>query len=107
MNTTRTLRPALAFAALAVTTSLNVNFLRKPAADRDILAVCTLFKRGRTLAVGEVTLYSEGSEEPVAHVVGTYAIPPAAVARSRSRISSDEANAPRPRRRPAQPASSV
>jgi hypothetical protein len=25
--------------------------------------------------VGEVLLYSEGVEEPVAHVVGTYSIP--------------------------------
>lgn len=61
---------------LAVTTSLSVNFLRKPAADRDILGVCTLMKVGRSLAVGEVSLYSEGSDEPVAHAVGTYAIPP-------------------------------
>ncbi|PND40153.1 thioesterase [Paucibacter aquatile] len=60
---------------LTVTTSLNINFLRKPAGDRDILGVCTLMKLGRTLAVGEVSLYSEGSDEPVAHVVGTYAIP--------------------------------
>lgn len=63
---------------LTVTTSLNINFLRKPAGDRDILAVCTLMKLGRTLAVGEVSLYSEGSKDPVAHVVGTYAIPPSA-----------------------------
>jgi acyl-coenzyme A thioesterase PaaI-like protein len=60
---------------LAVTTSLSFNFMRKPAGDRDILGVCQLMKVGRTLAVGEVTLYSEGSDEPVAHAVGTYAIP--------------------------------
>ena len=60
---------------LTVTTSLNINFLRKPSASRDILGVCKLLKLGRTLAVGEVTLYSEGSDEPVAHAVGTYAIP--------------------------------
>ena len=60
---------------LAVTTSLSFNFLRKPAGDRDILGVCKLLKLGRTLAVGEVTIYSEGSDEPVAHAVGTYAIP--------------------------------
>lgn len=62
---------------LAVTTSLAINFLRKPSADRDILGVCRLLKVGRTLAVGEVSIYSEGSEEPVAHAVGTYSIPPA------------------------------
>jgi uncharacterized protein (TIGR00369 family) len=60
---------------LAVTTSLTINFLRKPAADRDIVGVCKLIKVGRTLAVGEVALYSEGDPDMVAHAVGTYAIP--------------------------------
>lgn len=60
---------------LAVTTSLNINFLRKPAADKDIVGVCKLLKVGKLLAIGEVTLYSDGSEDPVAHAVGTYAIP--------------------------------
>ncbi len=61
---------------LAVTTNLNINFMRKPSADRDIIGECRLMKLGRTLAVGEVWLYSEGQEEPVAHATGTYAIPP-------------------------------
>ncbi|WP_207308778.1 PaaI family thioesterase [Marinobacter caseinilyticus] len=61
---------------LAVTTNLNISFLRKPAADKDIVAECRLIKCGRSLAVGDVLLYSEGNEEPVAHAVGTYAIPP-------------------------------
>lgn len=60
---------------LAVTTSLSINFLRKPSADKDIIGVCTLMKLGKSLAVGEVSLYSEGVGEPVAHAVGTYAIP--------------------------------
>lgn len=60
---------------LTVTTSLTINFLRKPASDARIMAVCKLMKLGRTLAVGEVSLYSEGGAEPVAHVVGTYSIP--------------------------------
>ena len=60
---------------LAVTTSLNINFLRKPSADKAVIAECRLLKLGRTLAVGEVALYSEGDPDPVAHVVGTYAIP--------------------------------
>ncbi len=60
---------------LTVTTSLNFNFMRKPASDRAIIGVCKMLKIGRTLAVGEVTLYSEGQDEPVAHAVGTYAIP--------------------------------
>jgi uncharacterized protein (TIGR00369 family) len=62
--------------ALAVTTNLNINFLRKPAADRDIIAKCTLIKLGKTLAIGEVSIYSDGMREPVAHAVGTYSIPP-------------------------------
>ena len=62
--------------SLAVTTSLNFNFLRKPVADRDLLATCKLLKRGKSLAVGEVTICSEGDEAPVAHATGTYSIPP-------------------------------
>jgi uncharacterized protein (TIGR00369 family) len=61
---------------LAVTTNLNINFLRKPSAERAIIGICHLLKIGKTLAVGEVSLYSEGSDEVVAHVVTTYAIPP-------------------------------
>jgi acyl-coenzyme A thioesterase PaaI-like protein len=60
---------------LIVTTNLNINFLRKPSADRAVVGVCKLMKLGKSLAVGEVALYSEGIEEPVAHVVATYAIP--------------------------------
>ena len=61
--------------ALAVTTSLNINFLRKPVAGKDLIGVCKILKLGRSLAVGEVSIYSEGDDEPVAHSVGTYAIP--------------------------------
>jgi uncharacterized protein (TIGR00369 family) len=61
---------------LAVTTSLNINFLRKPAADRDIIGQCKLVKLGKSLAVGEVALYSEGNADMVAHATGTYAVPP-------------------------------
>ncbi len=60
---------------LAVTTNLSINFLRKPAGDRAIIGVCKLMKVGKSLAVGEVSLYSEGLDDPVAHVVGTYSIP--------------------------------
>jgi uncharacterized protein (TIGR00369 family) len=62
---------------LAVTTNLNINFLRKPA-SADVLAECRVIKLGRTLAVLDVTLYSDGDDRPVAHATGTYAIPPAA-----------------------------
>ncbi len=61
---------------LAVTTSLTINFLRKPAAGKPIVGVCRLIKVGRILVVGEVSLYSQGNEEMVAHAVGTYSIPP-------------------------------
>jgi uncharacterized protein (TIGR00369 family) len=61
---------------LTVTTSLNINFLRKPEAGKNIVAVCKLIKVGRALAVGEVSLYSAGSDALVAHAVGTYSIPP-------------------------------
>ncbi|MFZ2843095.1 PaaI family thioesterase [Psychrobacter sp.] len=60
---------------LTVTTSLTINFLRKPSAEARIIAECKLIKVGRTLIVGEVSLYSEGSSDLVAHVVGTYSIP--------------------------------
>jgi acyl-coenzyme A thioesterase PaaI-like protein len=60
---------------LAVTTSLTINFLRKPSPQRSIVGVCKLMKIGRSLAVGDVALYSEGSQELVAHAVGTYSIP--------------------------------
>jgi len=59
---------------LAVTTNLNINFLRKPA-QADLIADARLMKVGKRLAVGEVTLYSVGSNEPVAHVTSTYSIP--------------------------------
>ena len=59
---------------LAVTTSLTINFLRKPEPN-DLIGRAKLMKLGKRLAVGEVALYSEGSDEMVAHAVGTYSIP--------------------------------
>ncbi|MGD0635142.1 MAG: PaaI family thioesterase [Beijerinckiaceae bacterium] len=59
----------------AVTTSMNMNFMRKPPSG-DLIARCKLFKIGKQLAVGEACLYPEGSEEMVAHATGTYSIPP-------------------------------
>ena len=60
---------------LAVTTNLSINFLRKPGKG-DLIADAHLLKVGRRLAVGEVTIYSNGISEPVAHVTSTYSIPP-------------------------------
>ena len=59
---------------LAVTTNLNINVLRKPGKG-DLIAEARLMKVGKRLAVGEVTIYSEGGAEPVAHVTSTYSIP--------------------------------
>ena len=65
---------SIGWVPLAVTTSFNINFLRKPA-PRDLIAECRLLKLGKRLAVGEVTLISDGMSEPVAHVTSTYSIP--------------------------------
>jgi uncharacterized protein (TIGR00369 family) len=60
--------------ALAVTTNLNFNFLRKPA-QRALIAECRLLKLGKRLAVGEVSIMSEGDPAVVCHATGTYSIP--------------------------------
>ncbi|MDO5612741.1 MAG: PaaI family thioesterase [Paracoccus sp. (in: a-proteobacteria)] len=62
--------------ALAVTTGASIDFMRKPAAGRDLLAECRILKLGRQLAVGDVLIRSEGSEAVVARSTMTYAIPP-------------------------------
>jgi uncharacterized protein (TIGR00369 family) len=61
--------------AMAVTTNLNINFLRKPPAA-DMVAKGRLLKLGKRLAVGEVTLFSGRDPDPVAHATMTYSIPP-------------------------------
>ena len=60
---------------LAVTTNLNINFLRRPA-QKDLIAECKLIKLGKRLAVGDVQIYSDGEDEMVAHATLTYSIPP-------------------------------
>ena len=67
----------IGLAPLAVTVSLNINFLRRPRAGRDIIGEARLLKRGRRLAVGEVFIYSADDPDPVAHATVTYAIPDA------------------------------
>lgn len=61
--------------ALAVTINFNINFLRRPK-QRDLVADARILKLGKRLAVMEVSLYSEGLDQPVAHVTSTYSIPP-------------------------------
>jgi uncharacterized protein (TIGR00369 family) len=58
----------------AVTTNLNINFLRRPE-QADVIAECRLLKLGKRLAVGEATMFSQGDPEPVAHATVTYSIP--------------------------------
>ena len=62
--------------ALAVTTNCSIDFMRKPQAGRDLLGHARLLKLGRALAVGDVLIYSEGHDAPVARASLTYAIPP-------------------------------
>ena len=70
--------------ALAVTTNSSLDFLRKPAAGVDLIARGRLLKLGKTLAVGDVLLFSDGLVEPVARASMTYAIPPAGSAAAAS-----------------------
>lgn len=60
---------------LAVTTSFSINFLYR-ASPADLLAEGSMLRLGKRLAVMQVTVHSEGHEEPVAHATGTYSIPP-------------------------------
>ena len=66
---------SIGWVPLAVTTNLNINFLRKPAPG-PLVADCTLLKLGRRLAVGAVRICCEGDAAPVAHATSTYSIPP-------------------------------
>lgn len=69
---------AIGLEALAVTTQLSINFLRKPA-PATLLGTARLLKLGKRLAVGEVELFTEGDREMVAHAVCTYALPSSGV----------------------------
>lgn len=60
--------------AMAVTQNLNINFLRRPA-PVDTIASARFLRLGRRSAVIDVSIYSAGSDEMVAHVTGTYALP--------------------------------
>ncbi len=63
--------------ALAVTTNCSIDFMRKPAAGRDLVARASLLKLGKVLAVGDVLIHSDGVDKPVARATLTYAIPSA------------------------------
>lgn len=62
---------------MAVTSSLNMSFLR-PCLAEEVIAVCEILKFGRKLAVGEVTIggVSQMSEgKPASHAIVTYVLP--------------------------------
>ena len=59
---------------LAVTTSLHIDFLRKPSIS-DLMARATVLKLGRKLAVIDVSLFSRGHDELVAKAQVTYSLP--------------------------------
>ncbi len=62
--------------ALAVTTSLNINFLRKPGLE-PLLCSCRILKLGKRLCVVEADITPLSGGGPVAHATATYSIPPA------------------------------
>jgi len=62
--------------ALAVTTNCSIDFMRKPAAGKDLIGKAQILKLGRVLAVGDVLIYSDGQGAPVARAGMTYSIPP-------------------------------
>src|SRR5947207_12691082 len=62
------------FATLA-TISLTTNFLRA-AVRQDVIAVARVKKLGRTTAFGEVDFFVDGSDEPIAQALSTFAVLP-------------------------------
>ncbi len=60
--------------AMAVTTSLNIHFLRgcKPG---DLVAEAALLKLGRRMATADILMWTEGRERPAAKATVAYAIP--------------------------------
>ena len=59
---------------LAVTTSLHIDFLRKPQLS-DLMAKARVLKLGRKLAVVDIELFSRGSSDLVAKAQVTYSLP--------------------------------
>jgi uncharacterized protein (TIGR00369 family) len=61
--------------ALAVTTSININFLTRPSLG-PMLCTCSILKLGKRLAVIDCRITQIGATEPVAQATITYSIPP-------------------------------
>ncbi|MEM6385691.1 MAG: PaaI family thioesterase [Pseudomonadota bacterium] len=62
--------------ALAVTTNASMDFMRRPAADKDLRADVTLLKMGRSLVVGDVAIRNANEDALVARATLTYSRPP-------------------------------
>lgn len=62
--------------ALTVTTNCSIDFMRKPAAGKNLTAKGRLLKLGRQLSITDILLYSDGQGAPVARASLTYSIPP-------------------------------
>lgn len=60
----------------AVTSNLNISFLRRPR-PVDQVAEVRVLKLGHRLANGDALVFSDGLAEPVAHATLTYALPEA------------------------------
>lgn len=65
--------------ALAVTTNCSMDFMRKPVSGANLRSETRILKLGKVLAVGDVLIFSEGDDRPVARASMTYSIPPARV----------------------------
>ena len=61
--------------ALSVTTSLNINFMRKAEAG-PIDGHCRILKLGKSLMVFDIDIVAGPERQTVAHATGTYSIPP-------------------------------
>ena len=59
---------------LAVTSDLTLHFLRKPQ-PVDLIGVGRLLKASGRRIMGDVSIFSDGEDKPVAHAVGAYALP--------------------------------
>lgn len=58
----------------AVTTDLSLHFLRRPG-PVDLIGVGRLLKTSGRRLMGDVSIFSDGEERPVAHATGAYALP--------------------------------
>ena len=61
--------------ALAVTTNLNINFMRKAEAG-PVDGHCRILKLGKNLMVFDIDIVAGPDQQTVAHATGTYSIPP-------------------------------